>query len=185
LQKKRAFFKEAVKNIKTSGTIVPSSKYLIKKMLKTVDFSNTKIVVEYGSGNGIITKEILKKLDKNGKLICFEINNEFYNHLLKINDSRLIVVNESSENINLVINKLNIIEVDCIISSLPLTNIPDQISINILKQSYLQLKKNGVFLQYQYSLTYFKKLKEIYKNVDLEFEIRNLPPAFIYICKKI
>ena len=185
MQKKKAFFKEAVKNIKTSGTIVPSSKYLIQKILKVVDFSKAKIIVEYGSGNGIITKEILKKLDKNGQLICFEINSEFYKHIQTINDPRLTVLNESCENIRFVCDKLNIKKIDCIISSLPLTNIPDKITEKILNQSYLQLKENGCFLQYQYTLTYFKKMKKIYKSVDLGFEIRNIPPAFIYKCKKI
>jgi len=184
LQKKKAFFKEAVKNIKTSGTIVPSSRYLIQKMLKSVDFSNAKIIVEYGSGNGIITKEILKKLDSNSKLICFEINTEFYNHLKTFKDSRLIIFNESCENIKSVCDQLNITEIDYIISSLPLTIIPDIVSKKILNESYDQLKRNGYFIQYQYSLSYFKKIKKIYKNVDLDFEIRNIPPAFIYNCKK-
>jgi len=185
LQKKKAFFKEAIKNIKTSGTIMPSSKYLIQKMLKSVDFSNAKVIVEYGPGNGIITKEILKRLDNNSQLICFEINTEFYNHLKTFKDSRLLIFNESCENIKSICEQLNITEVDCIISSLPLTNIPDNITKKILTESYHQLKKNGSFLQYQYSLSYLKKIKKIYKNVDLDFEIRNIPPAFIYKCKKI
>ncbi len=185
MQKKKAFFKEAVKSIKTSGTIMPSSKYLIQKLLKAVDFSKTKVIVEYGSGNGIITKEILKRLDKNSRLICFEVNTEFYNHLQTLKDQRLLIFNESCENIKSVCEQLNITEVDCIISSLPLTNIPDIITKKILNESYHQLNENGCFIQYQYSLSYFKKMKKIYKNVDLDFEIRNIPPAFIYNCKKI
>ncbi len=185
LQKKKAFFKEAVKSIKTSGTIVPSSKYLIQKILKPIDFSKAKVIVEYGSGNGIITKEILKRLDKDSKLICFEINTEFYNHLKTFKDSRLLLFNESCENIKSICDQLNILEIDCIISSLPLTIIPDKITKKILTESHYQLKENGYFLQYQYSLSYYKKIKKIYKNIDLDFEIRNIPPAFIYKCKKI
>ena len=35
--KKRAFFKEAVKSMKTSGTFVPSSRFLVKRILKNID----------------------------------------------------------------------------------------------------------------------------------------------------
>ena len=185
LKTKKAFIKEAIKSIKTSGTVAPSSKYLIQKMLKEVDFEKANVIVEYGSGNGNFTKEILKKLSKDSQLICFEINEKFYNHLLTFKDSRLTVLNESCENIKAVCEKMNISNIDYFVSSLPLTNIPDNITKKILAESHAQLHKNGCFLQYQYSLTYYKKLKKIYPNVDLDFEIRNIPPAFIYKCKKI
>ncbi|MET2985392.1 class I SAM-dependent methyltransferase [Aureibaculum conchae] len=185
MRTKKAFIKEAIKNIKTSGTVAPSSKYLIQKMLKEVDFTKTNVIVEYGPGNGNFTKEILKKLNKDSQLICFEINEKFFNHLNTFNDSRLTILNESCENIKAVCKDLNISNIDYFISSLPLTNIPDSITKKILSESYAQLDKTGCFLQYQYSLTYYKKLKKIYNNVDLDFEIRNIPPAFIYKCKKI
>ncbi|MDY7394142.1 rRNA adenine N-6-methyltransferase family protein [Aureibaculum sp. 2210JD6-5] len=185
MRTKKAFIKEAIKNIKTSGTVAPSSKYLIQKILKEVDFTKANIIVEYGSGNGNFTREILKKLNKDSQLICFEINEKFYEHLQTFKDSRLTVLNESCENIKAVCTSLNISNIDYFISSLPLTNIPDNVTNKILCESHAQLNKTGCFLQYQYSLTYYKKLKKIYHNVDLEFEIRNIPPAFIYKCKKM
>ena len=184
MKTKKAFIKEAIKSIKTSGTVAPSSKYLIQKMLKQVDFTKNNIIIEYGSGNGNFTQELLKKLNKNSQLICFEINEKFYNHLLTFKDKRLTVLNESCENIKAVCEKLKITKIDYFVSSLPLTNIPDSVAKKILTESYTQLHKDGCFLQYQYSLTYFKKFKKIYPNVDLDFEIRNIPPAFIYKCKK-
>ena len=73
MSKKFNFFKEAVKNYKTSGTVVPSSKYLANKMLKDIDFSSAKLIVELGPGNGVITHDILKKLSPDATLICFEL----------------------------------------------------------------------------------------------------------------
>ncbi|MEE9349137.1 MAG: methyltransferase domain-containing protein [Flavobacteriaceae bacterium] len=186
MKTKKAFFKEAVKNIKTSGTIVPSSRFLIKKLLKEIDFNNISVIVEFGPGNGNVTKEILNRMHSNSKLICFEINDEFFNHLKQINDDRLILVNESAELIENVINKLNIKEVDCIISSLPLSNIPKNVVDKILQNSKKVLKNNGQFSQFQYSPYCYKKIKKIFKseNVKLQFEAINFPPAFIYNCVK-
>lgn len=180
------FFQEALKNIKTLGTVTPSSRFLSKKMLRKIDFANADVIVELGPGNGAITKFILENLSSKTKLICFEINDNFYNQLEELNHPQLIVLKASAEKIEKELKKLNINKVDYIISSLPLTIIPEEISDEILEKSFKILIKNGTFIQYQYSLTYFKKLKKVFKEaISLEFEPLNIPPAFIYRCKKV
>lgn len=179
------FFKEAVKSYKTSGTIVPSSKYLANKMLSHINFTKADVIVEFGSGNGVITKLILEKLSTKATLICFEINTTFYNELLQIKHPQLIVLNASAENIENELQQLGFKSANVIISSLPLTIIPNKLSNSILKKSNIALNKNGLFIQYQYSLTYYKKLRTFFdKNIQIAFEPLNFPPAFIYKCSK-
>ena len=180
---KIAFFKESIKNFKTTGTIIPSSKFLIKRMLKGIDFENSNIIVEFGAGNGIITKSILKKMHKDAVLFCFEINPEFYSHLKLINDDRLIVINQSAQEVKNVLNKHNKTSVDCIISSLPLTVLPAELSKSILLISKKILKNKSLFIQYQYSINFFKVFEK--NNISLTFELINIPTAFIYKCKDI
>ncbi|MFT6869901.1 MAG: phospholipid N-methyltransferase [Paraglaciecola sp.] len=180
------FFKEAVKSIKTSGTVAPSSRFLSKRMLREIDFSNVDVIVELGPGNGAITKYILENLAPKATLICFEINDNFYDQLQELNHPQLIVLKASAEKIIDKLKKLNIHKVNYIISSLPLAIIPDEVSDEILDKSFEVLAKNGSFIQYQYSLSYFKKLKNVFKeSISLEFEPLNIPPAFIYRCKKV
>lgn len=180
------FFKEAVKNYKTSGTIIPSSKHLAKKMLEGIDFSTSDVIVELGPGNGAITSHILKKLHPKATLVCFEINEVFYDELQKIQNPQLVLLKESAENIANELDKLGFTSANHIISSLPLTIIPKEISENILEASCKTLKCNGLFMQYQYSLTYYNKLKTVFgKGVSLQFEPLNFPPAFVYKCKKL
>lgn len=185
MSKKFNFIKEAVKNYKTSGTLIPSSRFLADKMLKTINFSSAKVIVELGPGDGAITRHILKRLNPNAILVCFEINDAFYNELLKIKHPQLKVLKASAENIDKELNKLGINKVDAIVSSLPLAIIPKKITDKVLLNSYNILKKNGLFMQYQYSLTYYKKLQIFYsKSITLKFELLNLPPAFVYKCVK-
>lgn len=185
MNKKFNFFKEAVKNYKTSGTIVPSSRYLADKMLKEINFSEAKVIVELGPGNGAITHNILKRIHPSAVVICFEINDAFYKELKKIDNPQLIVLKSSAEKIKEEIEKLGYEKADHIISSLPLTIIPKEISSNILLESYRFLKPQGMFIQFQYSLTYYKKLKEVFgNNITLSFEPLNFPPAFVYKCVK-
>lgn len=180
------FFQEALRNMQTLGTITPSSRFLSKKMLKKIDFAKANVIVELGAGNGAITKHILERLSPNAILICFEINDNFYEQLLKFNHPQLIVLKASAEKVVEELKKINLTTADYIISSLPFTIIPEVICDEILDKSYQVLNTDGTFIQYQYSLSYFKKLKKVFKEeILLEFEPLNIPPAFIYRCKKV
>ncbi|WP_343330941.1 class I SAM-dependent methyltransferase [Polaribacter staleyi] len=180
------FLKESFKNLKTLGTVTPSSRFLAARMLKGIDFSKVEVLVEFGPGNGAITKLILEKLPKNATLICFEINENFYNQLSQIKNKQLIVIKSSAEKIEEELKKFNFNKTNHIISSLPLTIIPEEITNEILKKSFLALEDKGTFIQFQYSLTYFKKLKTVFnQSISLGFEPLNFPPAFVYHCKKV
>lgn len=165
---------------------MPSSRFLIAKMLRNIDFNKAKVIVEYGAGNGIFTREILNNMHDDAILLCFEINKEFINQLKKISDKRLIITNQSAEHILTILESYQLEEVDYFISSLPLAIMPLVLTNAILINSKKALKTNGLFLQYQYSLNFFKQFKLIFnkKNVVLSFELLNLPPAFIYKCIK-
>jgi len=180
-----SFIKEAVKTIKSSGAILPSSKWLTKRVVNAIDFSNARVIVEFGAGNGVFTKEILSKSNRDTKLVVFEVNQFFYDELLKIDDDRITVINGSADGLLDYLCKNGYENVDYIISSLPLTNMPKSIVNIILKEAYNVLSTSGAFLQYQYSLGFYKKLKSVFKNkISVKFEPFNFPPAFLYVCKK-
>jgi len=186
MRTKIEFFKEAVKTYKTSGTLIPSSRFLAARMLKTINFKSAHVIVELGPGNGAITRHILKNLHPNARLICFEINENFHEELQRISHPQLTVLKSSAEHICEELDKLMISKACHIISSLPLSIIPNEITKAILENSFKALESNGDFIQYQYSLSYFKKLKAVFHaDISLEFEPLNFPPAFVYRCKKL
>jgi phospholipid N-methyltransferase len=183
--KKITFFKEAVKSMKTSGSFVPSSKFLVRRILKNIDFEKSTVIVEYGPGNGAITKEILKRLNPNAILLSFEINDVFYDNLKKSDNKQLVALKVSAEDVQKEVEKLGFKKVDTIISSLPLSILPKELAKDIIKKSHKILKDKGQFVQFQYSVNFLKQFKVIFKNkVELEFEPLNFPPAFVYICEK-
>ena len=172
--------------MKTAGTVAPSSRFLAKKMLSKIDFSTSKVIVELGAGNGAITHHILKKIAPDSHLVCFEVNEDFYSGLSKIDHPQLTVLKVSAEKIHIELEKLGHANACHIVSSLPLTIIPNEISDVILRNSLQVLHPEGTFIQYQYSLTYYKRLKEVFKDsISMDFEFFNFPPAFIYRCRKL
>jgi len=176
-----AFLKVALKDIRTTGSVTSSSKYLIKKMVEPIDFKIANTIVEFGAGEGCITREILKKTKASSKILSFELNETLFEHLQIIKDRRLSFIND---NVTELGNYVADNSVDAIISGLPLTNIPKAVKQKILAAALISLKPNGLFIQYQYSLLDYKFLKKYFKEVKLDFALLNFPPAFVYICKK-
>lgn len=173
-----------IKNIRTSGTITPSSKRLIRRLLAPIDFNSARCIVELGPGNGCVTRSLLKRMHPECTLICFEVNSDFISQLRSLNDPRLHVYNACASSIREVLDQLDIIEVDHIVSSLPLALIDDDVVANILASVKSNLREGGRFLQYQYSLKNYSDLTPIFRDVKLKFTLRNMPPAFVYECTK-
>ncbi|MEZ4987713.1 MAG: rRNA adenine N-6-methyltransferase family protein, partial [Saprospiraceae bacterium] len=79
----KSFFLEAIKAISTSGTIRPSSKYLIAKCLNSFEFEHADVILEFGTGDGCFTEQILKRMGSKGRLISFEVNPVFCKYTAK------------------------------------------------------------------------------------------------------
>ena len=173
-----------IKTIRTSGTITPSSPILINRLLKPIDFSKAKCIVELGPGNGCFTRELLRRMTDVCVLVCFEVNDEFVDQLNALCDPRMHVYNACASSIREVLDELNIDEVDHIVSSLPLALIDDEVVSNILASARENLREGGRFLQYQYSLKNYSDVKPVFSDVKLKFTLRNMPPAFVYECIK-
>jgi phospholipid N-methyltransferase len=183
MKNKANFFKEFLRERKTVGAITPSSKYLAKKMLSPIDFNKALNIVELGPGTGIITKEIIKKMRSDARLLVFETQKNFcdlLNH--EINDKRVTIINDTAEKMEEYLRKYGIEKADYTVSSLPFMIIPDTAKNTILNTAVKFLKDDGLFIQYQYSLNALKLLKSKFKNVKLDFTPINIPPAFIYKC---
>lgn len=182
---KRAFLKEFIRENKTVGSLTPSSRYLASKMLDSIDYSKTKVIVELGPGTGVFTRRIAKKLPANVFLLVFELNEEFYLQLKnEFNQPNIIIIHDSADQILKHLKNNNFERADVVVSSLPLANFDEDLRSSILSKVYETLQEKGKFLQFQYSLQAKKELKNLFKEVNIGFTALNIPPAFIYTCLK-
>lgn len=179
-----SFLKESIKNIKTVGTITRSSNFLCKSMVKHVDFENAKTIVELGAGDGVITKHILERMKKDAILLSFEVNKAFCDRLRKINDKRLIVIEDSAENLSKYLKEQNVEHVEFIVSAIPFVALPDELGLSIVNECYKYLSLGGSFIQVHYSLLARKLYQKVFGNVDINFVPINIPPAFVLVSKK-
>ncbi len=172
-----------ITSIRTSGTIMPSSRYLVDRLLRGIDFARARHLVELGVGTGCVTREILRRMHPDARLISLEINPEFVEMARqRLPDPRLTLRNACASALPLLLTEEGIEGVDAVVSSLPLRIMDQGVVDRILDVSRESLRPDGRFHQYQYSLSHYEQLARRYADVGVRFTIRNTPPAFVYEC---
>lgn len=171
---------EYLRNPRVTGNLIASSRILAGFLAKEV--KGCKTIVEFGTGQGNITKAILSKMPKKATLYSFETNKTLCDAAKdRIYDKRLHLINDSAANTNKYVKKA-----DCIISTLPLLSLPRKEVRKIIKAAKKLLKKKGKYLQIQYFWPISKKqLERNFSSVKVKAIWRNFPsPTFVYICTK-
>lgn len=171
-----------IANIRTSGTIIRSSPYLISRLLRRIDFSSARIIVQLGIGTGCITRELLKRMRPDARLVSIEVNEVFVRDCHRIRDRRLTVRHACAGDLRALLDELGIARADHVVSSLPLAIMDDHLVERILAVSERCLEPDGLFLQYQYSLSQRAVLERWFAHVRVGFTLANIPPAFVYEC---
>jgi len=171
--------KEFIKDNKV-GAVVETSRYVTRKLIEKINFQQAEVIVEYGSGKGVITKILLDNMGPNTILFAFETNENFIRNLTEIHDSRLIVVNNDAESAKTILkNKYQIELVDYIISTIPFSLIEKHKRNRIINNSYKLLKEAGYFITYQYSWFILNLIKKKFNSVNWKLVLLNFPPAVI------
>jgi phospholipid N-methyltransferase len=166
------------------GSIVPSSRFLIRQLLEPVDWSQGRVIVEYGPGVGVITAEVLRRMRPDAILIAIETNPDFVRHLREsIADERLHVVEGSAESVDEVLRRYGQSNASYVISGIPFSTIPAPVRERILLKTCEVLKPGGSFLVYQFSSRVLEDLQRIFRYVQRQFEPLNVLPAHLFFCQ--
>jgi phospholipid N-methyltransferase len=167
---------------KNVGAIASSSKHIVEKLIENINFETANIIIEYGPGDGVITRMILDNMKPDAALYVFESNKTFIDHLSEIKDKRLNIINDDAENAKQILkSKYKIESVDYIVSTIPFTLIEKRKRRRIIFKSHTLLNEKGRFITCQYSWFIFNLIKEKFKTAEWEFVFLNLPPSFIMV----
>ena len=163
------------------GSIIPSSRLLIEKMLGRVDWERARVFVEYGPGVGTFTRPILEKLHPDAKLIAIDTNADFTSYLEEsIDDPRLIAVTGSAADVETILTENGSAKADYVLSGIPFSTLPPGIGTDIAKATARVIRPGGAFLVYQFSPKVIDFIKPHFDRVDRGFEWINVPPARLF-----
>jgi phospholipid N-methyltransferase len=175
------FFRGFIKHPVMVGSVIPSSKLLIDKMLAPVDWQNCKLFVEYGPGVGTFTQHILERLAPDATLLTIDTNSDFTHFLnAKFTDSRLQAVTGSAADVRQIMADRGFAKADFILSGLPFSTLPAGVGPKIAEQTAAALRTDGAFLVYQFSPKVRQFISPHFERIDKGFEWRNIPPATLF-----
>jgi len=175
------FFEGFLRNPAMVGSIIPSSRQTVEKMLAPVDWENCRLFVEYGPGVGTFCQSVLDRLRRDGTLIVIDTNPLYINYLRRtITDSRFITVLGSAADVQEIIRAHGHEHADYVLSGLPFSNLPDGVGPAIAKATHEVLRPGGAFLVYQYTARARDLMVRHFKRIDNGIEWINIPPNRLY-----
>ena len=188
--KTRMFLKQLFKNPGKTGAIVPSSRHLAVRMLELSAPGPEAVIVEYGPGTGVFTREIISALTPSQKFFCVEIN-EGFAEIIRRDHPGFAVYTGCASGIGAYCAKEGVDRVDRVISGLPWAVFPEDLQRKILGGMMDVMPKGGVFVTFAYlqglilpSGRKFKRnLKRHFSTVERSGVVwENVPPAIVYRC---
>ncbi len=177
----RTFFKGFLKNPVMVGSVVPSSRRLIARMLAPVAWEKTRAFVEYGPGVGTFCRAVLERLPADARYIAIDTNPDFVRYLRRtITDPRFIAVCGSAADVQRIVADQGIDAVDYVLSGLPFSTLPPGTGDAIGCATAAVLRPGGAFLVYQFSPKCRDFFAPYLPRYDHAMEWWNVPPAQLY-----
>ena len=175
------FFKGFLKHPVMVGSIIPSSRWTVNKMLAPVDWDNCKLFVEYGPGVGTFCQPVLDRLRRDGTLIVIDLNPDFVDYLRKTyRDSRFIAVHGSAADVRDIIARHGFDSADYVLSGLPFSTLPGDLGPRIASETAAAIRSGGAFLVYQFRARARDFMEPHFRRIDNGFEALNILPCFLF-----
>ena len=175
------FLEGFVKHPVMVGSIIPSSRFTIAKMLEPVKWDECRLFVEYGPGVGTFCRPVLERLPRDGQLIVIDTNPLFIDYLrATITDSRFTAVLGSAVDVEEIVRAHGFDHADYVLSGLPFSTLPDAVGPAIAAATHRVLRVGGAFLVYQFSNRARDYMARHFAHIDEGFELWNVLPCKLF-----
>lgn len=181
---KISFFKAFLKNPQEVGSIIPSSRFLERKIVEMGEVGTAKTVIELGSGTGGTTQAILKAMRSDAHLLSIEINPDLHKSLQTIDDPRLIAHLGSADDLQAIVAGYGLNPPDVVISGIPFSMMSRSQGEQILHSVRAALPNEGRFVAYQFRSRVSSLCKPLMGDARVNLELLNIPPMRVYQWKK-
>ncbi|HMM51024.1 MAG: methyltransferase domain-containing protein [Lautropia sp.] len=179
-----AFLKGFLRQPRDVGSVIPSSRFLERKMVRMAGVAQAQSVIELGPGTGGTTRAILAAMPESATLLAIELDPAFADHIREIDDRRLIVHQGSAEQLAEVIVAHRLRPPDAILSGIPFSTMPHEVGTRIIEAIRDVLAPGGRFVAYQFRAAVAERAKPILGEPEVSAEFLNIPPMRVYRWRK-
>jgi phosphatidylethanolamine/phosphatidyl-N-methylethanolamine N-methyltransferase len=179
------FLKRFLKQPTKVASVIPSSSALIKHVLRKFDFSRPRVIVELGPGEGCHTREILRRMHPESRLILFELDDALVCHLREqfSDDPRVEVLHQNACELGAELDRLGITRCDYVLSGIPFSILGRTSKRQLLQEIHDCLAPDGKFIIYQVTNELLRHATA-FPRADTEHCMLNIPPMFVIVFHK-
>lgn len=178
------FFAQFLKNPRQLGSVIPSSGFLKRRIIRKARLSAAKVVVELGPGSGGTTRDFLGALKADAVLLTIELNEGLYKIASQIDDPRCIAHHGNAADLEDILRQYGLGAPDVVISGIPFSTMNPELGSLIIESVHQQLAPNGRFVAYQVSGQVDKLNTCFGDNKTLEIEFLSIPPIRVWCWQK-
>jgi phospholipid N-methyltransferase len=186
------FLLAAVRNPQRIGAISPSSSRLAALMASVVPTVGEPVVIELGPGTGAVSSAIAARLPEGGRHLAVELDPAMA-AFLRHHQVGVEMINADALDLSDLLAAREIPKVTAVVSGLPWSLFDSDSQEHILRQIAEAIGTDGVFTTFAYAharpLSSARRFRRALERAFDEVQIsrlvwRNMPPAFIYICRR-
>lgn len=175
------FFRGFLEHPRMVGSIIPSSRFTVRRMLAPVDWRKCRVFVEYGPGIGTFCRPVLERMSGDATLIVIDTNPLFIDHLrITIRDKRFHAVLGSAEEVEAIVRDHGLDGVDYVLSGLPFSTLPPGVGEQIVAATHRVLRPGGAFMAYQFTAAVRDLMRPHFQRIDAAFEPINVLPCKLF-----
>lgn len=178
------FFREFVRHPRQIGSIIPSSRYLERRIVAAAGLRSAKTVIELGPGTGGTTRAILRAIGPDSRLLAIELSGHLHALVSRIQDPRLIAHRGNAQQLREIIAAHALGAPDAVISGIPFSTMAPQTGREILESIYSVLAPGGRFVAYQINKRVATLSAHFPEHHDAELALLNVPPIRIFRWEK-
>jgi phospholipid N-methyltransferase len=174
------FFRGFLRSPENVGSVIPSSRFLERRLIRLAGLDRADIVVELGPGTGGTTRAILAAMPESARLLTIELDPQFSEILEAIGDPRLIPHTGSAVDLARILADHGLDRPDVVISGIPFSTMPREIGRAIIAAVRDNLAPGGRFVAYQFRGAVGRLGQEVIGAPEVELEMLNIPPMRFY-----
>ena len=176
------FLKRFLKRPFQVASIIPSSRTLIRRVADKMDFSQPRVIAEYGPGEGCHTREIARRMHPDSHLILFELDPELAQHLTGQfrDDRRVTVLHADCATLAAELARRGHAHCDYVVSGIPFSILEPQKKRELLRSTFDSLAPHAAaaFIIYQVTNELVGHCRH-FSRVESQYCLQNLPPMFV------
>jgi phosphatidylethanolamine/phosphatidyl-N-methylethanolamine N-methyltransferase len=177
-----AFLKGFFRGPKVVGSVIPSSGFMERRLVRIARLAQAESVVELGPGTGGTTRAFLRAMPASASLLAVELDPVFAEHVRSaVRDPRLVVHQGSAEDLVDALAAYRQRAPQVVLSGIPFSTMPPQVGLRIVQAVRESLAPGGCFVAYQFRDAVARLARQVFGEPErTELEALNIPPMRVW-----